>query len=1504
MDTCSITDERADAIVMDSPRTERPARETFQSEIPEVSLCPPDSVCPEAQATRIQTEGDQSDSCSLPRPSSSASSQLYHQVSQGCTYHSQQHRQCHCCGHHKPIKGKACLESHPITVGPPHTDCSTSAVKTGRSCSPSHVPSCHNAVRCHWLHGSHDGGGTQKSKQHHVVTVRDDGLYWIPRNYSQVVVRYPLAVLVGCAAALLGCSLAGLLIGPMPDFSDPLMGFEPRGTYIGVRQSALAKLQQNTGPGNTLSLIPQHLKDKTAGSYGDGSGGDAGGSQEQSSRQRSKRMLDRGSAQDTFLCDAPGERYAQLVFRSGNSASLWSLKAIYSMCEMEQARIRSQPHFQDLCKQHIRLEVDGAIIRGGCCPSWSLGNYLALLSNASSCLSLTSVQVSESLSLLRYCAPYYHDGRLVAYCAERGSQGNCASVPTRCKHSRAVFQILHYLVDKDFLGPQTIEYQVPSLKYSLLFLPVEKGDHLMEIYMNSLEGRELTYKNTTITGMDLGIKQKLFKYYLARDSIYPVLAVVSLFLTIALYLQSLFLSALSLVAIVGSLLTSYFFYKVVFQLTFFPFLNLASAFILFGSCSNHAFTFIDFWNLQLSQNPPVSLEIRVNRVLQEVGYLILASGLTSSATFFSGFLSSITAVRCFAVYLGTASLICTFSALAWLPSSLILRERYTVPASASVTTQAWKPCCTKSIGGFWDTSSRKRCLFTLGQKLRGLKRGLSDTSNLLFLKILPCGVVKFRYIWVCWFAVLAAGGTYISVVDPGMRLPTLDNRATQLFRSSHPFERYDAEYRHQFMFERLVNGEDKLITLTLVWGVIPTDNGNHFDPKSNGSLVMDPGFNMSSPEAQVWLRDLCGRVQNQSFYLPSSSSSENEGSTDNVCIVEQLIHWVSIRRCSESEDALQFCCNDIPFPYPPGVFEQCLSMMVAERHAEGYVSEVGGLHFEADGQIAALVMVFRTTHRYSYNFSHTTLFYNDIVSWFNGEMSGAPLGLKEGWFVSQLTLFDLQQCLSSETLVVTGFSVALAFVLLLLTTWNIPLSIYGAAAVGGSVFVTIGLLVLLEWQLSGVEALFISAAAGLSVDFLANYCISYNSAPHSDRIGRVAHSLKRMSCPVAIGSGAFCCVGIAMLPTTALLFRKLGIFLFLVKCVACGFATFFFQSLCCFFGPQKNCGKIMLPCSSEPGTESLPSCSAAEPRSSTCAANGAFGRSRVRRNFNKDEGNYLYPNHQRQRQRQVEGGREPEQYELQPLACQLSDSFENSTCTSKLSNRPSVLSDDIQFGGLSPRRDVERSNIEADSEELCGRHHKGCHPPPALQTSSPYKENTLRPVVAPQGDLAKERLLCKTCRGQSAGIKHWNVSLSSSSSMEDTIISQTIETIYQPSLSKDEAPNSTFKHHPHKRLLSSQSSFDGLEDSNETCLSDIEPGPSNQQTSIEAEGELEPQPGHLNGKRDTLRLSLRETTYETASPGCGRGRTSQSEGPVMLPNSKPDLPDVWIKRDGQREDTS
>nr|XP_055028894.1 protein dispatched homolog 2 [Misgurnus anguillicaudatus] len=1476
MDTGSISRDRDDAETIDLFTKRRSSQEPPQSDIPEVSVCNPDSDGTDFQMCPVRIEENQEDNSSTFK--STSSTQLNRQTSQGSDYHSPQHKRCPCCGHHQSIESNVCTGQ----INAFHqADCSTSPVRTVHSCSPSHPSSGHKKIQSRWVHGPHDGSN-HNPVQRHMVTVRNDGLYRIPRSYSQVIAEYPFAVLISCTVVLFACSLAGILSGPLPDFSDPLSGFEPRGTDISIRLATWMRLQQNTGPGKSLSPVPWQFAEKTT-------------AREDTSRtqQRSRRMLHRDYAEHNFFCNAPGERYAQLVFRSGNSASLWSLKAIYSMCQMEQTQIRSRTQFKEFCQ--VRSELDGSTGKNECCPSWSLGNYLAFLNNVSSCFHLTAQHVSESLSLLRFCAPYYHDGSLVASCTERSKYGRCASVPHQCKQT-SIFHILHYLVDKDFLGPKTVEYKVPSLKYSVLFLPVEKGDLLMKIYLDHLEGHELTYNNTTITGMDLGIKQRLFKYYLARDSIYPVLAALGLLFTMGLYLKSLLIAVMSLVAVILSLCTSYFFYKVAFRLTFFPLINLTSALVLLGSCLNHALTFVDFWKQQLSHNPPGIPEKRMNRVLQEMGYLILVSGLTSSTVYYSGYISSITVVRCYAIYLGSASLINTLFALVWLPCTLILQERYAVQSSNNVTKAAWNHCCSKNAGGFWETSSRKRCLFTLKQKLRTLGRGFMDTTNLLFLKILPCGVVKFRYIWICWFAVLAAGGTYISCVDPGMKLTTSETKETQLFRSSHPFERYDAEYRHQFMFERVKQGEDEPMRLTLIWGVLPSDNGDHFNPKSNGSLGVDPEFNMSSPEAQVWLRDLCGIIRNQSFY--SQISTDQETAEENICFVESLIHWVSIRRCSESEDAFSFCCNDFPFPYPPSVFEQCLSMMVAEQYAEGHLPSTGGLRFDSERRITALVLVFKTVQRYSFNYSRMSQFYQEVLTWFNVEISKAPVGLRKGWFVSQLGLYDLQRCLSSETLHVAGFSVALTFVLLFLTTWNIPLSIYLSIAVGGSVFATIGLLVLLEWQLNGVEALFISTAAGLSVDFVANYCISYSLAPHSDRLGRVAHSLKRMGCPVATGAGAYFYVGIIMLPATALLFRKQGIFLLLVKCVACGFGTFFFQSLCCFFGPQKNCGKITLPCVTKQTTENkLSSCSAPEPGTASPSANGAFGcgtGSRVRRKLNKESDGFLCPNQEHHRKRQPVGGKGPEQYELQPLACQLSDSFENSTCTSKLSNRPSVLSDDIQFCGHSPRQDYDRISDEADSEEMCNMHLKSCNQPPALQTSSPYKENMLRCAVTPPQDPSKEKNLCKKCRGQSSsGLKLWDVSLSSSSSMEEIMTTQTTDTVNQISLSIDEVASC------HKRLLScqSQGSMEGLEDSDETWLSDVEPAIS--VTLAVKEGEL--QPGHLNGKRDTLRLSLKETVYDLASPGTGRLRSTQSEVPVILPNSKPDMPDVWIKREGKGE---
>lgn len=42
-------------------------------------------------------------------------------------------------------------------------------------------------------------------------------------SYSQLIAEWPLAVLALCSVAAAICTVAGLLVGNLPDFSEPLM---------------------------------------------------------------------------------------------------------------------------------------------------------------------------------------------------------------------------------------------------------------------------------------------------------------------------------------------------------------------------------------------------------------------------------------------------------------------------------------------------------------------------------------------------------------------------------------------------------------------------------------------------------------------------------------------------------------------------------------------------------------------------------------------------------------------------------------------------------------------------------------------------------------------------------------------------------------------------------------------------------------------------------------------------------------------------------------------------------------------------------------------------------------------------------------------------------------------------------------------------------------------------------------------------------------------------------
>ena len=78
----------------------------------------------------------------------------------------------------------------------------------------------------------------------------------------------------------------------------------------------------------------------------------------------------------------------------------------------------------------------------------------------------------------------------------------------------------------------------------------------------------------------------MFTDYLIQDSIYLLLSLLLIFLSVWVYTASLALTIASLTAIAASLGTSYFFYTFVLNIKFFPFMNVLVAVIALGKMAD------------------------------------------------------------------------------------------------------------------------------------------------------------------------------------------------------------------------------------------------------------------------------------------------------------------------------------------------------------------------------------------------------------------------------------------------------------------------------------------------------------------------------------------------------------------------------------------------------------------------------------------------------------------------------------------------------------------------------------------------------------------------------------------------------------------------------------------------------------------------------------------------------------------------------------------------------
>ncbi|KAI8788525.1 protein dispatched 1 [Biomphalaria glabrata] len=976
------------------------------------------------------------------------------------------------------------------------------------------------------------------------------------RWYARILAHYPYIIILVVLTVVTTCLVLTITLGSRIDFDDPIAGFEPRGTELADRLVTFANLRQNVG--NQTNLLPESkVTDNRPSSTVKKKPKRTSFNNNTDKKHTRWRSNMHNKTNANIFCGVPDKSYPRLVVESTHGRSLFNFEDIQAICEMESHYFLHYESYEDLCFPN---PVDGF-----CCTAWTLGSYIAVLSDRASCEHITAEDVASVQSLMLECAPFFHSGTLKINCDNEQEEwyfdtnyplSACSDVPLKCTKYNAVAHIFYYLTDSDFMHtrtpPLSSNKPMSFLKYSTLFLPVSSGESALDLF-KELDSMPRDYKTIKIVAAEFNVKYLLFEEYLISDSMWLSGACAAIFIVMWLYTSSVFITIMAFLSLFWAVDIAYCLYTFVFNIKFFPYMNMVTLVVLVGIGADDLFIYCKVWRLAKSEKNNGVLEKLVLDTLRHAVMSMLVTSLTTASAFYANYISDITAIRCFSVFAGTCIVMNFVLTLTWLPASIMLEEK-------------WLRCFTNM------NNKKYSILYCLCKFPYRLYYWICDWSRIFFEKILPCLVIKFRFVWLIMFSIFWIGSIVIIFFYPRLKLPTSDK--FQVFSSDHLLERYDLQVGKQFRFESNKNNEDRQqFFVSVVWGVLAKDNGDPLNPSNKGSLTFDPEFNITSPEAQKWILQFCARIRHTDFYLHMSSYTD--------CFFERFFKEFMAQDCSNLQVGDVECCNRTGFPIPADKLMDCLSVYISLlQHTPGvqYNNHSPGPRF-SNRKISAYFVQLASNYSYSTSYEEAHTFYSKVNQWVNNELLYAPPGMRRGWFVSDLHFYDLQSSLAMGTPLTLGLSLSIVAVVSFFTTLNVLISIYAFMAVAASISVTLASLVLMDWELNLLESVIITIAVGLAIDITLHYGVAYRLAPDIGKEMRVITSVGRMGSPVAMATFTTMLAGALIMPSTVLAYQKFGTFLLLLVSLAWLYATFFFQSLLRIMGPNGGCGQFHWPAS-------------------------------------------------------------------------------------------------------------------------------------------------------------------------------------------------------------------------------------------------------------------------------------------------------------------------------------
>lgn len=683
-------------------------------------------------------------------------------------------------------------------------------------------------------------------------------------------------------------------------------------------------------------------------------------------------------------------------------------------------------------------------------------------------------------------------------------------------------------------------------KYIDWALPLQKAVQRLSTKMHT----------TYILGYVLG--NASFAKIALRDLTFSAAAITLVFLVIWIHTSSAFLAASAMLQIFLAFPLAYVFYHFAFRQLYFSGLQILAIFLILGIGADDVFVFTDAWKQAIVVlGPNVDLVNRMSWTYRRAVKAMTVTSLTTAAAFFVTATNPIMPISTLGVWAGLLILLQFFLVITIYPCAIIIWYRFWRPrlivrlfqrippdlVEDEVNTPLWH----RALPKCWRPEVKNST-----NEYRALER---------FFRGPWFKIIRFlRFILVAIAILFMATCSWLAT---GLEPPTEEEK---FLPANHPIQ--EAVNVQAEMFPR--GDTDYQLRVYVTWGIRDIDRSGitRFDLAENGKVVMDSSFDLRSAVAQQHVLKVCDTFESETSLLFQNAKSGNTVE----CWIRDFVVWR--RTVLNTTDFTDFATtkelvdNLIQFAeYVTRKGDRPFRKYV-DSQALAFDRERTRLVFAEVRFIAAVKK--EAPYKVMWPVYNT---WQSVLKMLNAQ---APLGAKNAivtggqrwvWQITQRTLVN-------SMFIGIGVMLAVAWIVLTLTTLNWIIGIVATMSIAGILVMLLGMMRVLGWKLGSTESMGVVISVGYSFDYVAHIATAYVESRGATREERTIDALGDLGISIFFGAVSTLCAGLMLFPAIITFFVKFAGLIVTTVTLSLVWSLCLFPAALLVVGPNQECGSL------------------------------------------------------------------------------------------------------------------------------------------------------------------------------------------------------------------------------------------------------------------------------------------------------------------------------------------